>query len=99
MDALLKELEAEKLQAREPVPDHSKKGWFVEPHEEHSTTNIFVRNLAPDISEQAVYQVFGQFGETGEGKQVCVALHHRQLVMLTFALRPIAFGQDHVATQ
>jgi hypothetical protein len=53
MDALLQELEAEKDRiSREPqrfVPE--KKGSFVEPSEEHMTTNIFVGNLAPSITE------------------------------------------------
>jgi hypothetical protein len=53
MDALLQELEAEKQKvATEPsrfVPE--KKGSFVHPSEEHLTTNIFVGNLAPSITE------------------------------------------------
>jgi hypothetical protein len=52
MDALLQELEAEKRIPREPrkfVPE--KKGSFVEPEEEHLTTNIFVGNLAPSVTE------------------------------------------------
>lgn len=53
MDALLQELEAEKVKvSREPyrfVPE--KKGSFVDPSEEHLTTNIFVGNLAPIITE------------------------------------------------
>jgi len=53
MDALLQELEADKQKvAKEPyrfVPD--KKGSFVDPSEEHLTTNIFVGNLAPSITE------------------------------------------------
>ena len=53
MDALLQELEAEKQKvAKEPhrfVPD--KKGSFVDPSEERLTTNIFVGNLAPSITE------------------------------------------------
>jgi hypothetical protein len=53
MDALLQELEAEKQKVSKElyrfVPD--KKGSFVDPSEEHLTTNIFVGNLAPSISE------------------------------------------------
>jgi hypothetical protein len=53
MDALLQELEAEKQKvSMEPsrfIPE--KKGSFVDPAEEHSTTNIFVGNLAPSITE------------------------------------------------
>jgi len=54
MDALIQELEAEKDQipkkTRRFVPD--KKGSFVDPGEEHLTTNIFVGNLAPSIAEE-----------------------------------------------
>jgi hypothetical protein len=66
MDALLQELEAEKdhsiLFRKEPsfVPD--KKGSFVEPWEEHLTSNIFVGNLAPSITEEALTDMFRQFG-------------------------------------
>ena len=53
MDALLQELEAEKQKvSTEPsrfIPE--KKGSFVDPSEEHLTTNIFVGNLAPSITE------------------------------------------------
>ena len=56
MDALLQELEAEKQKVervgKDPhrfVPE--KKGSFVDPSEEHLTTNIFVGNLAPSITE------------------------------------------------
>ena len=53
MDALLKELEAEKNKLPKDqhrfVPD--KKGSFVDPSEEHLTTNIFVGNLAPSVTE------------------------------------------------
>lgn len=56
MDALLQELEAEKNKVDKVskdshrfVPD--KKGSFVDPAEEHLTTNIFVGNLAPSITE------------------------------------------------
>lgn len=43
------------------VPD--KKGSFVEPGEEHLTTNIFVGNLDPTITEEEVTELFRQFGE------------------------------------
>jgi hypothetical protein len=53
MDALLQELEAEKN--RIPREQHKfvpeKKGSFVEASEEHLTTNIFVGNLAPSVTE------------------------------------------------
>jgi U2-associated protein SR140 len=68
MDALLLELEAEKHKAEmEPhrrgsiIPD--KKGSFCEPGEEHQTTNIFVGNLAPSITEEEMATLFRQFGE------------------------------------
>ncbi len=56
MDALLQELEAEKQKVDKVVKDPhrfipDKKGSFVDPSEEHLTTNIFVGNLAPSITE------------------------------------------------
>ena len=54
MDALLRELEAEKDQ----IPQNSKrfvpekKGSFVVAGEEHLTSNLFVGNLAPSIAEE-----------------------------------------------
>ena len=57
MDALLQELEAEKDQIpkkrRTFVPE--KKGSFVAPGEEHLTTNLFVGNLAPSITEEVSF--------------------------------------------
>ena len=57
MDALLQELEAEKDQVpkkrRTFVPE--KKGSFVAPGEEHLTTNLFVGNLAPSITEEVSF--------------------------------------------
>lgn len=66
MDALLLELEAEKMRKtteprkREFRPE--KKGSFVEPGEEHLTTNIFVGNLSPSITEEQLTDLFRQFG-------------------------------------
>lgn len=65
MDALIQELEAEKDQqipkkTRRFVPE--KKGSFVDPGEEHLTTNIFVGNLAPSIAEEDLSHLFSQFG-------------------------------------
>lgn len=56
MDALLQELEAEKQKVERTGKDAhrfvpEKKGSFVDPSEEHLTTNIFVGNLAPSITE------------------------------------------------
>ena len=57
MDALLQELEAEKDQIpkkrRAFVPE--KKGSFVAPGEEHLTTNLFVGNLSPSITEEVSF--------------------------------------------
>jgi len=66
MDALLNELKAEtpviSLAASKQsyVPD--KKGSFVEPGEEHLTTNVFVGNLAPSITEEEMTDLFRTFG-------------------------------------
>lgn len=68
MDALLLELEAEKVRkAKEPMRSRrefrpEKKGSFVEPGEEHLTTNIFVGNLSPSITEEQLTDLFRQFG-------------------------------------
>lgn len=85
MDALLQELEAEKEQSnfrKEPsfVPD--KKGSFVEPWEEHLTTNIFVGNLAPSLTEEAVTDFFRQFGTTAfrRAHAFCVGQIYRSVV-------------------
>jgi hypothetical protein len=70
MDALLEELEAEKKRFNPGskssdiprfVPE--KKGSFVDPGEEHLTTNIFVGGLAPSITEEDLSGLFSQFGE------------------------------------
>ena len=65
MDSLIMELEAEKQkvkpESRRFVPD--KRGSFCEPGEEHLTTNIFVGNLAPTITEEELGDLFRQFGE------------------------------------
>lgn len=63
MEALLQELEAEKASAviHPFVPE--KKGSFVQPGQEHLTTNIFVGNLAPSITEEQMTELFRQFGE------------------------------------
>ena len=83
MDALLQELEHEasrdgsgnsssnrrhgdRQQHRRPL---LKKGSYVEPGQEHVTTNIFVGNLAPTLTEEEVTNVFRQFGRTAsEGR-------------------------------
>jgi RNA recognition motif-containing protein len=43
------------------VPE--KKGSFVEPGEEKLTSNLFVGNLAPSITEEDLSNLFSQFGE------------------------------------
>jgi U2-associated protein SR140 len=69
MDALLEELADSAVQSRTEEPrrrggsqDIRKKGSFVEPGEEHLTTNIFVGNLAPSITEEQMTELFQQFG-------------------------------------
>mmetsp|Transcript_54041 Transcript_54041/g.58596 ORF Transcript_54041/g.58596 Transcript_54041/m.58596 type:complete len:158 (+) Transcript_54041:61-534(+) len=65
MDALIQELEAEKNLTPNKldrfVPE--KKGSFVEAGEEYLTTNLFVGNLAPSITEEDLSNLFSQFGE------------------------------------
>jgi hypothetical protein len=73
MDALLQELKAEKNRASPADPHRfipEKKGSFVDQAEEHLTTNVFVGNLAPSITEEALTDLFLQFGEQhgGNGK-------------------------------
>lgn len=68
MEALLQELEAEKQKVERGGKDThrfvpEKKGSFVDPSEEHLTTNIFVGNLAPSITEEDLTELFLQFGE------------------------------------
>jgi hypothetical protein len=41
----------------------NKKGSFVEAGDEHSTTNIFVGNLDPSVTEEMLTDLFRQFGE------------------------------------
>ena len=65
MDALLQELEQEKKKIK-PGRDRAfvpvKKGSYVDPGDEHITTNIFVGNLAPTLTEEEVTALFRQFG-------------------------------------
>lgn len=64
MDALLTELEIEKKNIGGTRPGFVpvKKGSFVDPDEAHLTTNLFVGNLAPTITEEEVTELFRQFG-------------------------------------
>jgi len=85
MDALLQELEVEKATASTTrrgafVPE--KKGSFVQPGEEHLTTNIFVGNLAPSITEEQLTDLFRQFGEA---LVLCVACDFSCLVGAVFS--------------
>jgi U2-associated protein SR140 len=41
-----------------------KMGSYVEPGEEHLTTNVFVGNLHPSVTEEELTDLFRQFGET-----------------------------------
>lgn len=64
MDALLQELNAEKINVNQKPPSSQRvSGSFVQPGEENITTNLFVGNLAPHLTEEQVYDVFVQFGE------------------------------------
>jgi RNA recognition motif. (a.k.a. RRM, RBD, or RNP domain) len=72
MEAILMELEAEtttraggsgKPHRRTHLPPPRTGGSFVDPGDEHCTTNIFVGNLAPSITEEQMTELFRQFGE------------------------------------
>jgi U2-associated protein SR140 len=66
MDALILELEIEKGKQKNRDPSRFvpvKKGSFVEPGEENLTSNLFVGNLAPSITEEDLSNLFSQFGE------------------------------------
>lgn len=73
MDAILLELEAEttstlastngKPYRRTQSQSSRTGGSFVDPGDEHCTTNIFVGNLAPNITEEQMTELFRQFGE------------------------------------
>jgi U2-associated protein SR140 len=72
MDALLHELNAEtNILSKQPRPSNQRvSGSFVQPGEEDITTNLFVGNLAPHLTEEQVYDVFVQFGEIKSNKSV-----------------------------
>lgn len=74
------------------VPD--KKGSFVDPGEEHLTTNIFVANLAPSITEEQLTDLFRQFGE--KRKNVFVLLPplicRRLIVIICICVRVCVFS-------
>ena len=65
MDSLIQELEIEKTavlgEPRGFVP--KKRGSYVDPEEEHLTTNLFVGNLAPSLTEDVITDVFAKFGD------------------------------------
>ena len=72
MDAILLELEAEKGRVHSSGASAArggsqntarKKGSFVDDGDEHITTNIFVGNLAPSITEEQMTELFREFGE------------------------------------
>jgi len=52
-----------------------KKGSFVEEGEEHLTTNIFVGNLAPSVTEEQLTDLFRQIGEIDFDTLLLVVLH------------------------
>jgi RNA recognition motif. (a.k.a. RRM, RBD, or RNP domain) len=73
MEAILLELESEtatlrsagsgKMHRHTHLPPPRTGGSFVDPGDEHCTTNIFVGNLAPSITEEQMTELFQQFGE------------------------------------
>jgi hypothetical protein len=67
MDALLLELEVEKSKVSTASTKRSgsrqAKGSFVETGQEHTTTNVFVGNLVPTMTEERLTHLFQQFGE------------------------------------
>mmetsp|Transcript_29173 Transcript_29173/g.61027 ORF Transcript_29173/g.61027 Transcript_29173/m.61027 type:complete len:203 (-) Transcript_29173:1475-2083(-) len=81
MDSLLAELQSStstntKSTAHNKASRHTLGGSHVEPGQEHVTTNIFVGNLAPHMTEEELTRVFGKFGTKQkileeEGKQRC----------------------------
>ena len=87
LDALLQELKAD-ASSVSTVPNVSsssyvndgfvpiKKGSFVEAGEELNTTNIFVGNLDPSVTEEMLTDLFRQFGENMfSSRQLVVALY------------------------
>jgi len=67
LDAILLELEAEKDHVKkEPARggrNCRKRGSYVDEGDEFVTTNVFVGNLAPSITEEQMAELFRQFGE------------------------------------
>lgn len=61
MDAIIQDLEIETDFAVRK-PSVAPKGSFVQPGEEHLTTNIFLSNLCPSLTEKQVMDMFSQFG-------------------------------------
>jgi hypothetical protein len=55
----------------------NKKGSFVEAGEEYSTTNVFVGNLDPSVTEEMLTDLFRQFGEEYKDNMhtKCILLH------------------------
>jgi U2-associated protein SR140 len=86
MDAILLELERDKGRVQHPSePSASrggsqntarKKGSFVDDGDEHITTNIFVGNLAPSITEEQMTELFRQFGENDTMISVMMTVYH-----------------------
>jgi hypothetical protein len=73
MDALLMELEVAKQKASKLPPARKRgiQGSFCDPGEEHMTTNIFVGNLPPTMTEKRLTDLFQQFGETLLVLRIC----------------------------
>lgn len=86
MDAILLELEAQKGRVNSSEASTArgggsqnnarKKGSFVDDGDEHITTNIFVGNLAPSITEEQMTELFREFGENDTMISVMMTEHH-----------------------
>mmetsp|Transcript_13071 Transcript_13071/g.20312 ORF Transcript_13071/g.20312 Transcript_13071/m.20312 type:complete len:671 (-) Transcript_13071:54-2066(-) len=69
MEALIQELEAEKIHNNVGINQRSqgfvpeKRGSYVEPGDELRTTNLFVGNLAPNLTEDQITKCFSRFGD------------------------------------
>ena len=64
LDALVEELSSQvPLVAAKRLNTRTEpRGSFIQPGEEHLTTNVFVGNIPPSVTEEEVGQMFEQFG-------------------------------------
>jgi hypothetical protein len=63
----------------------NKKGSFVEAGEEYSTTNIFVGNLDPSVTEEMLTDLFRQFGEETKKHES----YARSFFVCSYIMRPL----------